>query len=73
MNFLQSAINELQNVNAGTKFVIKDLFVGHQWNSIKISDRKTLGILFLEFAKQNPTMIDILIKNSSNHQEYLLK
>lgn len=42
MNLLQSAINELKNVNVGSKFIVKDLFIGHQWNSIKISDRKIL-------------------------------
>ncbi|MGL4954360.1 MAG: DUF1413 domain-containing protein [Cetobacterium sp.] len=72
MNLLQSAINELKNVNVGSKFIVKDLFVGHQWNSIKISDRKILGLLFLDFAKQNPKIIKILNKNSSNHQEYIL-
>lgn len=72
-NLLNYAINELNNLVPGTTFKVKDLFIGYYWNSISISERLTLGTLFLNFAKSNPGKISIEHKNSANQQLYKVK
>lgn len=73
MDFLAQAQLELNNLTNGQFFILKDLFPGHIWKSIDSPSRRTLGSLFLEFAKQNPELINILNKDSSNHQKYSKK
>ncbi len=43
---LSYAENEISSVPTGTKFLVKDLFKGYQWNLIPLKDRLLLGSLF---------------------------
>lgn len=43
---LDNAIAELQNLEDGEYFLIRDLFRGYEWNRIPRSDRLLLGTLF---------------------------
>ena len=68
---LEKAILELQYINIGEKFMLKDLFKGYEWNRIAQGERSTLGTLFLTYARSND---QIQIYNSaSNQKSYSLK
>lgn len=66
------AIIELGNLKDGDVFIVKDLFKGHLWSKQGISERLTLGTLFLNFVRQSHGKIEALSKNSSGQQEYKL-
>jgi hypothetical protein len=71
VNYLLTiAQNEINNVNTGEEFLLKELFKGYEWNRIKISDRLTLGTLFLNYVNTNPNKIVPLQKTPSNQQKY---
>lgn len=68
---LNDAINELQYLNQGDIFLLKDLFKGYIWERIDKSIRRKLGSLFLEHINSNPNLRVIpLGKTSSNQQKY---
>ena len=61
---LDNAIAELQNLEDGEYFLIRDLFRGYEWNRIPRSDRLLLGTLFLNHINTNPTKL----RQSKKHQ-----
>jgi hypothetical protein len=67
---LSKAIGELQNLNHGEVFLVKDLFKGYEWNRFEKTDRLKLGILFLNAASSSPLGIEPLGKTSANQQKY---
>lgn len=69
---LDQAIIELGNLNDGDEFIVKDLFKGYMWNKQDRSERLLLGILFLNYVRQNPEKIKVLEKNVSGQQDYKL-
>jgi len=69
-DLLTIAQNEIDYVNVGETFLLKELFKGYEWNRIKISDRLLLGTLFLNYANTNADKIIALQKTSSNQQKY---
>jgi hypothetical protein len=70
-DLLIAAIKELESLEKGDMFLVKELFKGHEWNRIKKSDRLRLGILFLNKIKSEPSLgIEVLVKTSSNQQKY---
>ena len=48
---LIEAINELNNLEEGESFIVKDLFKGYLWNRVPRSERLLLGTLFLNYIK----------------------
>ena len=69
-DLLTIAQNEINYVNVGETFLLKELFKGYEWNRIKISDRLLLGTLFLNYVNTNPDKIIATQKTSSNQQKY---
>lgn len=67
---LNQAIHQLNNLQQGEIFLVKDLFTGYLWNRESKAERLMLGTLFLNYARQNPSQIQILKKLSSNQQKY---
>lgn len=68
---LNEAINELQYLNKGEVFLVKDLFKGYIWGRIDRSIRLKLGILFLNHIQSNTNLgVVALDKTSSNQQKY---
>lgn len=68
---LSAAISELDNLNPGEVFLVKDLFKGYEWNRISRSDRLNLGTLFVNEVRNNPSLnVTILDKTTSNQQRY---
>ncbi|EJQ61372.1 MULTISPECIES: single-stranded DNA-binding protein [Bacillus cereus group] len=75
MDCLKLAIQEVENLNSGEIFLIKDLFKGYEWNRLAIGDRRSLGSLFLHEVKYGELneKIEIGIKSSANQQQYKKK
>ena len=68
---LNEAINELQYLNKGEVFLVKDLFKAYIWGRIDRSIRLKLGILFLNHIQSNTNLgVVALDKTSSNQQKY---
>ncbi|HDX9641106.1 single-stranded DNA-binding protein [Bacillus sp. TH22] len=75
MDCLKLAVQEVENLNPGEMFLIKDLFKGYEWNRLAIGDRRSLGSLFLHEVKYGELneKIEIGIKSSANQQQYKKK
>ena len=61
---LEQAKVEIENLNEGETFVLKELFKGYEWKRIGQGDKSTLGVLFLNYAQQNPQIIVTKEKNT---------
>lgn len=70
---LAEAIRELDNVNSGETFLVKDLFQGIRWNRFPRNERLLLGTLFLNYIKTERSDITPGGKNGSNQQKYTRK
>lgn len=66
---LFAAITELDNLNSGEIFLVKDLFKGYEWNRFEKSARLTLGILFINHVRNNPSINLIILDNALSHQQ----
>lgn len=53
MSLLQHALNEINNLNSGEEFLVRDLFVGYEWKRLSIEERQLVGRLF-GMESQNP-------------------
>ena len=68
---LTEALTEIQNLNAGENFLVKDLFKGYLWNRIPINERLRLGMLFLnEIEKDASIGVVKVSKTGSGQQKY---
>jgi hypothetical protein len=68
---LNDAITELGNLNSGEVFLVKELFKGYVWKRLGKGERLTLGTLFINEVKNNPSLgITVLDKTTSNQQKY---
>lgn len=68
---LKEATAQLENMQSGEVFIVKDLFRGYMWNRYPKNERLLLGTLFLHYIKTELTDKIILDgKNSSNQQKY---
>lgn len=68
---LETAVNETYKVNAGEKFLLKDLFKGYEWNRISRSDRLLLGTLFLNYVNTSKIGVMAVDKTTSGQQQYV--
>lgn len=75
MHCLQIAIKEVDHLNEGEIFLLKDLFKGYEWNRLNIGERRSLGLLFLHEVKHGnlSTTIETTTKSSANQQLYIKK
>lgn len=74
-DLLDSAKNELGNLETGEIFLLRDLFKGYEWNRISHSDRLLLGTLFLNYIKTTDisvVAIEKLLPGSKNTKSYLV-
>lgn len=73
---LQTALGEIQKLNPGEEFLVKDLFKGYEWKRFDLNERRNLGRFFCE-PTQNPYLqngdIILLDKNKANQQVYRKK
>ena len=68
---IKHALEELNNVNTGDVFVVRDLWVGHLWNRIPRADRLLIGRLFYNaVTQQTPCPVEVLEKTKDKQQKY---
>lgn len=67
---LEKAIRETENIQPGETFLLKDLFMGYEWNRIDRSSRLLLGTLFLNHVNKVKGEINAIEKNVSGQQRY---
>lgn len=67
---LEKAIRETENIQQGETFLLKDLFMGYEWNRIDRSSRLLLGTLFLNHVNKVKGEINAIEKNVSGQQRY---
>jgi hypothetical protein len=61
----------MDQLNSGEIFIVKALFKGYKWNRESITEQRTLGILFLSYAKTIPLKLEVIPrKTPSNQQQY---
>lgn len=68
---LEEAIEQLNQLESGETFIVKDLFRGYMWNRFPRNERLLLGTLFLNYIKTEQA--DKVVpngKNGSNQQKY---
>ena len=70
-DLLESAKEEIKNLDKGDTFVVKDLFKGYEWNKIARADRLRLGVLFLSWVQgDGKKLVKIEDKTHSGQQSY---
>jgi len=68
------AKNEACKLFSGEKFIVKELFLGYEWERIAKGDRSKLGSEFYAYAqKAGSAWIEILGKTPQNQQRYKRK
>ena len=70
---LQKALNEIQHLNSGEEFLVRDLFIGYEWKRLDLNDRRNLGRYFYEPSQNSALQNGIIIaldKNKANQQMY---
>ena len=68
---LEYANKELEELNDGEVFVMKDLFKGYEWKRITRGNRTKLGMLFFEqISRVDDLGVDPLGKTPQNQQQY---
>lgn len=62
---------EIQNLLVDEEFMIRDLFLGYEWNRIDVGNRTRLGSSFFAFAQgAGATQVLPLGKTPQNQQRY---
>ena len=67
---LKKAICETSHLKNGESFLLRDLFIGYEWNRISRSDRLLLGTLFLNQVNSERIGVKATSKTSSGQQKY---
>ena len=68
---LEYANKELEELNDGEVFVMKDLFKGYEWKRITRGNRTKLGMMFFEqISRVDDLGVDPLGKTPQNQQQY---
>ena len=64
------ALSETEKIKSDEVFLIKDLFIGYEWNRIPRKNRSLLGTLFLNQINKVKSDIVPIEKTSSGQQKY---
>lgn len=70
---LKLAKDQLNNLNSGENFLVKDLYKGYEWNRIARGDRTKLGTVFNSFANTSDSGIEEVRKTPQNQWIYKKK
>lgn len=71
---LKHAKMELDCLNDGEVFLLRELFKGYEWNRIPRKKRLLLGTLFLNYVESGENKrVKAISKSSSNQQKYIIK
>lgn len=73
-DLIQYSQDQIQNLLVGEKFMVKDLFLGYEWNRISRGDRTRLGSSFFAFSQgAGAAQLEALGKTPQNQQLYRKK
>lgn len=68
------AVSEISNVVSGERILVKELFLGYEWNRIEKGNRTRLGSMFYRYAQnQGSDLLLPIEKTPQNQQKYLKK
>ena len=71
---LSHAISEIPNLESGEKFMVRDLFIGYEWNRLSNYIRAHIGSGFYQYAQGGGSeQVAILEKSARNQQIYSKK
>lgn len=69
--YLKIALDELENLENGEEFVVRDLWKGYEWNRIPKPDRLLIGRFFYDtVTQQKPCLVEVLDKTPAKQQKY---
>ena len=54
--YLEQAISEVNNLNEGEEFLVRDLFKGYTWNRMTVGTKLSLDKLFLNEVNTNKNL-----------------
>jgi len=66
---LDYCITEINQLNKGDIFLVRDLFKGYEWIKYPLAIRITLGTLFMNYANNSNT-VKPLVKTKQGQQRY---
>lgn len=70
---LKAALEELDKLESGEEFLLRDLFLGYLWNRIERGERLMFGNMFLHHVRTNRTDVEVLPRGTSGQQRYRKK
>ena len=72
---IEHAVSEVPNLKSGEQFMVRDLFIGFEWNRLSNYVRAKVGAgFYYEYAKvESLTEVEILAKSARNQQLYRKK
>jgi len=74
-SLIDHAISEIPKLQPGEQFMVRDLFIGYEWNRLSNYVRAKVGAgFYYQYAKdENLSQVDILAKSAQNQQKYRKK
>ena len=71
-SLVSHAIAEVPNLQSGEKFMVRDLFVGYEWNRLSNYVRAQVGHGFYhQYANvESVSKVEVLNKSARNQQQY---
>ena len=71
---ISHAISEVSNLQSGEKFMVRDLFLGYEWNRLSNYVRANVGSGFYhQYAVSDVSQVTIEEKSPQNQQKYKKK
>ena len=68
---VQYALKELEKLESGEQFTVKDLWKGYEWKRIERPDRLLIGRFFYNaIMEQKPCPVKVLDKTPAKQQKY---
>lgn len=71
-SLISQAISEIPNLKTGEKFMVRDLFIGYEWNRLSNYVRAQVGHgFYYQYAVLNDiSQVNVLDKTARNQQIY---
>ncbi len=71
--FMGKARESIIRLSKGQEFVVKDLFEGHEWNSLSAEDRRGFGMRFKNAVKSGMFADIEFVGRKQNNSSYYRK
>ena len=72
---IDHAVSEIPHLKSSEQFMVRDLFIGYEWNRLSNYVRAKVGAgFYYEYAKvESLSQVEILAKSARNQQLYRKK